>query len=122
MANYPTSALKRITNTPKGSTRPRKCVILYEKELLCAKPRIISPRPIAIVLVAPGLMVNEKWTTVPCNLHHVMIRNSVNPTVNGKQCWIINRCCDMTMIHPHRPIRRRVAYGDKLDQTVAATK
>src|SRR6476646_6700204 len=119
MANYPTSALKRITNRAKGSTRPGKCVILYEKELLCAKPRIISPRPIAIVLVAPGLMANEKWMTVPRNLHHVMIRNSVNPTVNGKQ--YINRCCDMTMIHPHRRIRRRT-YGHKLDQTAATTK
>src|SRR5207253_5823164 len=121
MANYPTSALKRITNPANGSACPGKCVILYEKELLCAKPRIISPRPIAIVLVAPDLMANEKWMSVPRNLHHVMIRHSVNPTVNAKQYSIINRCCDMTMIHPHRRIRRSTC-GHKLDQTVAATK
>src|SRR6266516_2827141 len=121
MARYPTSAGYGINKSPNHNTRPFNRVIFYKKELLCAIPRVISPRPIAPKLAgsAPGRMANEKWLTVADlgNLHHVMIRNSVNPTANGKQYWLVNRCCEMTMIRPNRGIWRSVTAGVEADKS-----
>src|SRR6266496_5226996 len=126
MARYPTSADYTINKSPNRRPRPFNRVIFYKKELLCAIPRVISPRPIAPKLAgsAPGRMANEKWLTVADlgNLHHVMIRNSVNPTANGKQYWLVNRCCEMTMIRPHRGIRRSVTEVPKADKSRSACK
>src|SRR5438094_489515 len=116
MAHNKSASQFGINRTVGGiESLPGHCVVLHKKELVCAEPRIVCPRTVALGLAAISGVIYVETLSVGNGFQKIVIGYSINPSISLNTSGL--KADEVTVINPDTCDWRTAAPTNQMNHT-----
>src|ERR1700720_2738340 len=91
------------------------CVVLHKEELVCAEPRIVSPRTVALRLAAISACIYVETLSIANGLQKIVIGYSINPSISLNTSAL--KPDKVTVVNPNIGSWRSAAATNQMNHT-----